>query len=45
MGQLLYFNLKAPSWEKVAASLVFSTILMTVFALALDRLALSKRRR
>jgi uncharacterized membrane protein YfcA len=44
LGQLLYFNLKAPSWEKLAASVVFSVILMTVFALALDRLALSKHR-
>ena len=44
LGQLLYFNLKNPSWEKLAASIIFSVILMAVFALTLDRLALARRR-
>jgi uncharacterized membrane protein YfcA len=39
VGQLLYFNLKNPSWLKLSASLVFCAVLMTVFARALDRMA------
>ena len=39
IAQLLYFNMKNPSWEKFSASVVFSAVLMTVFALALDRLS------
>jgi uncharacterized protein len=44
IGQLLYFNLKNPSWEKLVASAVFSVVLMAVFAVALDRMALARRK-
>lgn len=39
VGQLVYFNLKNPGWDKLVASTVFSVILMGVFAYCLDRLA------
>jgi len=45
VGQLLYFNLNNPSVAKFAASLVFSVVLMVVFATALDRIALTQRKR
>lgn len=44
VGQLLYFNLKDPSVAKLAASLVFSVVLMALFAAALDRMALGQRK-
>lgn len=42
VGQLVYFNLKNPSWEKISASTIFSLILMAAFAVTLDRLALTR---
>lgn len=44
VGQLLYFNLNNPSVPKFVASVVFSTVLMAVFATTLDRMALAQRR-
>lgn len=42
VGQLLYFNLNRPSWEKLAASIVFCAVLMTVFGLTMAHLARGK---
>ena len=39
VGQLLYFNLNKPSWDKFIASAAFSILLMAVFAVTLSRLA------
>ena len=44
VGQLLYFNLNNPSVPKFIASLIFSAMFMAVFASALDRLALARRK-
>ncbi len=41
IGQLVYFNLENPPWEKTTASTIFSVILMAAFAVTLDRLALA----
>lgn len=43
IGQLLYFNLNKPSWEKVIASACFSALLMLAFRLTLARLARQKK--
>ena len=45
IGQLVYFNLQNPSWEKIAASTIFSVVLMAAFAVTLDRLALARDKR
>ena len=45
IGQLVYFNLQNPSWEKITASTIFSVILMAAFAVTLDRLALARDKR
>lgn len=43
IGQLAYFNLNKPSMEKFVASVIFCSILMTLFAVTLSRLAKKKR--
>lgn len=43
IGQLAYFNLNKPSFEKFVASVIFCAILMTLFAVTLSRLAKKKR--
>jgi uncharacterized membrane protein YfcA len=45
IGQLVYFNLQNPSWEKIAASTIFSVILMAAFTVTLDRLSLARDKR
>jgi hypothetical protein len=45
VGQLVYFNLQNPTWEKIAASTIFSVVLMAAFAVTLDRLALARAKR
>lgn len=45
VGQLLYFNINKPSVPKLVASLVFSVILMIIFAVTLSRLAKKAKER
>lgn len=45
VGQLAYFNLNNPNTGKVVASLIFSAILMMVFAVTLSRLTKRKKQR
>jgi hypothetical protein len=45
IGQLVYFNLQNPSWEKITASTIYPVILMAAFAVTLDRLALARDKR
>ena len=45
VGQLAYFNLNNPSTGKFVASLIFSAILMAVFAVTLSRLTKRKKQR
>jgi len=39
IGQLLYFNVNKPSVEKLIASLIFSVVLMLLFAITLSRIS------
>jgi len=45
VGQLVYFNVKNPSWEKITASIIFSAVLLAAFATTLDRLAPARRKK
>lgn len=42
LAQLLYFNVREPSAEKLLASILFSVVFAVVFVTALDRLALAR---
>lgn len=43
IGQLVYFNVRNPSLEKMIASAIFSVALLLIFILTLSRLALRHR--